>query len=639
MSFDFTISASAAGAVAVTEQVVAGLAKVESKAAQTSKAMDTIGLNFERATSPIREHLGDLAGKLSDTGSVIDDLKGNLVSMIGPAALATAAISAIGEEMDRMARHRERLIDASNALLKFYDTAEQANSALGEQEQLSNDLHLSLGKTVEAYAAVREATEELHLTSGQMVDVTRNLTAALVIDGKSAGDVAGVMNRFQVAMELGTLTGKDYKSILRESKDVAELLANSIHKTVAEVQAMANEGKITKGVMGEMVRGIGDADQVMAKLSQRTLTMKGVMEEMDLGFADAIVYIQKAQEGFKKAEISVAEFSLRIIKLNTEIIPDLIKNLKGITAQGIIDANVAATKKIVEGFLSDKKHAEEAAKAAEKAAAAYKALADVRKLIFGEGPVDQFGLRGEKGAFAAHEREQANLKAQQEVEDRAGGFGSEVDASIRALPGQDPLADLIAAQEKVDEGTKKIREQTRAWNKELQQVGATEQAVADALTSAAASFGDTLVDAANGADVSWKKFGEDLIVMFEKAIVKALILEAIGSATGGVGGAGAGILGAIFGGNHADGGSFTAPNTGGGVDSVPVMFRMNPGETAHFTNPGQQASNVSVAAPTVTVITGDDRRALRSGFHGPEGDSLFVDLARRNRHALRDLSR
>lgn len=73
-----------------------------------------------------------------------------------------------------------------------------------------------------------------------------------------------------------------------------------------------------------------------------------------------------------------------------------------------------------------------------------------------------------------------------------------------------------------------------------------------------------------------------------------------------------------FGGSYATGGTYTAPATGGGPDSIPTMFRMSPRETATFTPHGQAfggSGRQPAAPPTpviVNVIDQRDPRALLS---------------------------
>lgn len=193
------------------------------------------------------------------------------------------------------------------------------------------------------------------------------------------------------------------------------------------------------------------------------------------------------------------------------------------------------------------------------------------------------------------------------------------------------------------EQTLKLAENTRKWNDELVQTNITAQVVSEVLTKAASSFADTLVDAANGADVSWRKWGADMLVMIEKIIAQALVLKAIGSTTGGIGGGGTGLLGLLFGGAHATGGSYTAPSTGGGPDSIPVLFRMSPNETATFTPQGQAFGGTAGGGPAggTTYLTIQpqihDERAIQAAMAGPGGQRVIYNVVRQATGAVRPL--
>jgi hypothetical protein len=84
----------------------------------------------------------------------------------------------------------------------------------------------------------------------------------------------------------------------------------------------------------------------------------------------------------------------------------------------------------------------------------------------------------------------------------------------------------------------------------------------------------------------------------------------------------------MYGGGFAAGGTYRAPMTGGGPDSIPVLFRMSPGETAAFTPQGQQAAGGGGRDRVVMI---DDRRALSTAKD--EEDVLRIML--KHRHRLR----
>ncbi len=195
----------------------------------------------------------------------------------------------------------------------------------------------------------------------------------------------------------------------------------------------------------------------------------------------------------------------------------------------------------------------------------------------------------------------------------------------------------------------------------LETVNQVALAAEDQLKSTAGSISDTLVDAANGADVAWSDFFEGLLVDMEKAILKALILQAIGSSGGGVAGAGSGVLGALFGGANgfdsmvgsgpgpflpgfATGGDMLVGGHGG-TDSKIAAFRVTPGESVHVRTPAQQQAAQQAMSqqqrpqndqrPVVINNHVDvERRALAAAESGSH-DRAYISAARRNPGAFR----
>lgn len=204
---------------------------------------------------------------------------------------------------------------------------------------------------------------------------------------------------------------------------------------------------------------------------------------------------------------------------------------------------------------------------------------------------------------------------------------------------QDNLNDKIKAN--ADE-TLKLAESTRKWNDELEATTGYTAIIENQLKSAATSFADQLVEAANGADVSWSNFFETLLKNMEKAIAQALILQALtGSVTGsggGIGGGAGGLLGLL---GFASGGVI-GPSGSGTTDTQTVMFRKSPSETVRINTPQQEAAyrggGGSQAPIHLTVAPQiHDERAIQAAMAGPGGQRVIYNVVRQAMGAVRPL--
>jgi hypothetical protein len=165
---------------------------------------------------------------------------------------------------------------------------------------------------------------------------------------------------------------------------------------------------------------------------------------------------------------------------------------------------------------------------------------------------------------------------------------------------------------------------TKLLNEELKKTAEREKDIRTALQPMEDGFKEMALTGEISFSSMIKKW-EAMLADFASDQAFAAIAKALaggGSPTGALGlsGLGAGLAGAVDGGAHAFGGSWVAPNTGGGQDSVTAMFRMSPGETATFSNGpppgGRGAAASSPPAPIINIINGHDPRGLDRSREG-----------------------
>ncbi len=181
----------------------------------------------------------------------------------------------------------------------------------------------------------------------------------------------------------------------------------------------------------------------------------------------------------------------------------------------------------------------------------------------------------------------------------------------------------------------KLTEETAKWNAELKAANDNTAVIADQLKSASTTLSDSLVDAANGAEVSWGSLFNSILVGFEKAIVQALILKALtGSADGSKGAAIGGSYAGLFGLMGFASGVVIAPSGSGTTDTQTMMFRKAPSETVRIQTPAQEAAyrtgsgDGGSGAQAVNVVL-EDRRDPRALLKHPDFERAVLDVNRR----------
>lgn len=180
--------------------------------------------------------------------------------------------------------------------------------------------------------------------------------------------------------------------------------------------------------------------------------------------------------------------------------------------------------------------------------------------------------------------------------------------------------DIVAAQKVAEQQAKRAAKLEKA----------RQQQIIDFVVDTSSS----IIDAAFEADTKWSEFFRNMLEGFQKAILKALILQAITKAVTGEFNTGAGGIGNLLLTGFAHGGSFDVGGAGG-TDSQVVAFRATPGEHVTIQTPQQQAAAPIVnTAPAQVFIVDNAEQAALAAMRSPAGGQIQTEHLMRNRRNL-----
>jgi tape measure domain-containing protein len=260
----------------------------------------------------------------------------------------------------------------------------------------------------------------------------------------------------------------------------------------------------------------------------------------------------------------------------------------------------------------------------------------------------------QRQGVAVTEAESAQLRAALEVQQRIREE-QEKQAALREIEkthGADVIQDRFRATMKQAEAMRAelalVEEQKKKLIDEQWKEGMT-----DALGGAFDTALRSVIDWKEGTVAALKEAAREFAIQVAFMTAKALALKAIGAAfgTSGVpGGAGIGgfLADIVSGGNHAHGGTYTVPGSGGGVDSRNVMFRVTPGERITFTPPGMAGpsggsggSGGSGAPPVIlnarVINVGDPAEAALAALNSQPGEQLIWNVLAKSPGKLKQL--
>lgn len=555
--------------------------------------------------------------------SPLAGIQSAVMGIAGPAALAGTALSVITEEMERWGAHDRMIMNATNSMLRFHDSAREAAAAVGEQVKASQLLGVTVHEQIEAFDAVSDASEHLTKTHGQLMDITRNLSMAMIHNGKPIADVGRVMETLQYGMERGTLETREFKSIIKGLPEIADMMAKSLGTTRDGLMDMAKAGGIGRVQIAKMLSGFEDGAEVAKVFAERQLDIKQVMEQQNLAFTDAMQVVINHKKLVEEATSSVtaAEREWRkwadAMTLVTMTMDSIDEKLDKADLKYWMDSFGSQHQQNLKIVTDSVKRYEDGLRRTKQELEAYNA--EVERAAKLEARLRNIGDGSKHRGFG-------------QIDSAAGGFGS-IDPMSQnfTLPGGRNAA--LQANEQKQAMNDLARESQRYLDTQ-EQMRRNFELIGESIGK---NLEDALVNAALQGEFSFRSMVDSIMADLTRLIAKQLIAAGLSAAIGGVTGPSPTSLASNPAGTILDpsawgfatGGSFMVGGHGG-TDSQPVQFMASPNERVTIETPEQQRSSSgggSSGGGSVTLAI--DPRSFLKVIDSPMGARVLDDMRRK----------
>jgi tape measure domain-containing protein len=575
--FNFTITAAAEQANRAIDEVEKGLGGIKRQADETTKGISGLGKGIQGAFA---------------------------------AAGGIALIHQLAEIDDEFT-------NLSNHALKFVDAGHDVSQILEEQTTLAHELHMGLETTLNAYDAVRDATDEMNLTHGQQIRLTQSLGEAATLSGKSVEGMADAMHGLKVAMETGQDPARVIRGLMKEYPDLAETWRIALGKTNKEIIDLADKGQLSFERLTDALIAPGDAlDKLDKQFALRKVTWSQQWAELKHDLEQPIDW-----QGTIDNMYNVDRAILKVVH-DLETQRELLEKLN---TAGRTDITASYTPTRIEVPIKKTSDATRVAKEElseyEKVLAA--ALETERKAIneynlLSQALMNHPELYRQISVELGKRRDILLELGLLEAKSVTNGFA----APVNDTAGID-TEKLLAQQQAVVLWTDTAAGKTAKWNEELEKNKKTTEAWAAGLGSIAAEF----VNMAETGDISLEKLGSSLA---------KLALQIAAMQIGGPWGA---LLGSFAGSvslpGHATGGQFMVGGSGG-TDSNLVAFRASANERVTVETPAQvQAGAFGGGGTSVTVVAQNNERDVIAASGTYAAQRVFVQNQRRFRQRNR----
>lgn len=176
------------------------------------------------------------------------------------------AISALGVGV--AARQFVELADATtrinNRLNLLTGSQIITNGLFRELEQVARDTRGGLSDTVDLFSRISRSTEDLGLSTQELLDVTTGVNQAFRIYGNSAAEAEAATIQFSQGLAAGALRGDELRSVLEQAPRLARAIADGISETealgpgirvgIGDLRELGKEGQLTAEIVTEALQ-------------------------------------------------------------------------------------------------------------------------------------------------------------------------------------------------------------------------------------------------------------------------------------------------------------------------------------------------------------------------------------------------
>lgn len=284
--FSLYIKADPKEAIVAVDNLVEELITLQNTAARTGEAVQEV---FQDKNGRFR----DAEGRFVATGAEVDKLGGKFYA-------ASSAVDEMGKKtnsvVDSIVEHVKDLAITLGSIFALHELGAMADEFLGISNKLrvlsdtEGELNLQLDATYDVAQQTRQSwesvanmyqrltivTDEYGLSSAQVLNMTREITEAAKIGGATNQEATQSMSELTHAFASGTLQGREFRVLMRDTPALMKELQLASGKTAAEFAEMGKHSKISAQ---DIIDWLGKADDdIKAKFAKTIPTLSDQWE-------------------------------------------------------------------------------------------------------------------------------------------------------------------------------------------------------------------------------------------------------------------------------------------------------------------------------------------------------------------------
>ena len=296
--------------------------------------------NMESASRTVQRASTQMNDAITSTGNALK----YLLAMSGTYLSLTGLIDAADKYTE--ISNRIKLVTASQA---------EFTNAMEATFRVAQDTRQSWEQTTMVYQRFMQVSAEMGISQARIASVVETVNKAVAISGSSAQSAEAAMMQFGQAIGSGVLRGEEFNSVAEQAPGLLQAIAKGLNVTTAELRTMANNGKLTGGVLVKALEAAKESTDTLFAATNATLgqaftnfsnQLKKFVGELGQStgfmqsFGQAVIFVGKHLELLGNLVGSIAIYKLT--KMTIDGSQALVQYVKEVKARRIADAEAAA---------------------------------------------------------------------------------------------------------------------------------------------------------------------------------------------------------------------------------------------------------------------------------------------------------
>jgi tape measure domain-containing protein len=189
--------------------------------------------------------------------------------------VATAVGTALATA--QLTRYADAFTSIQNQIRQTTTTTRELEATTASLLQVANSSRTEFQSTSELYTQLALSTDQLNLSTEDLLRLTQTISSSFSISGQSAAESAGAIRQLGQAFASGALRGDEFNSIAEGAPEILRALQRSLGRTAGELRAFAATGGITAEVLVTALTGA--ATVIDDRLAAATRTLSQSIQE------------------------------------------------------------------------------------------------------------------------------------------------------------------------------------------------------------------------------------------------------------------------------------------------------------------------------------------------------------------------